>query len=103
MSGGVAFVLDETGDFDSRCNLEMVDLEKTTEPEDVELIRDLLIQHAGYTGSAVAARLLSDWEWAVSKFVKVMPLDYRRVLIEQKKKAAEQAGEAEAQMEVTHG
>ncbi|APW60141.1 glutamate synthase large subunit [Paludisphaera borealis] len=103
MSGGVAYVLDESGDFATRCNLEMVDLEKTTESDDLDLIRDLLIQHAGYTGSTVAARLLSDWEWAASKFVKVMPLDYRRVLIEQKKKAAEQVGEAEAQMEVTHG
>ena len=80
MSGGAAFVLDETGDFPSRCNLEMVALEKLEEPEDVEQVRDLLIQHAGYTKSTVAARLLGDWDWAVSKFIKVMPVDYRRVL-----------------------
>ncbi len=80
MSGGMAFVFDEDQDFPQRCNLEMVDLEPLMEPEDIELVRDLLIQHAGYTGSPVAARLLNDWEWAVGKFVKVMPIDYRRVL-----------------------
>ena len=58
MSGGSAFVFDEPGDFPQRCNLEMVDLEPLREPEDIELVRDLLIQHAGYTGSTVAARIL---------------------------------------------
>jgi glutamate synthase (ferredoxin) len=88
MSGGTAFVIDPAGDFPQRCNLEMVDLEPLQDAEDIELVRDLLIQHAGYTGSTVAARLLNDWDWAVSKFVKVMPVDYRRVLEEQKKQAA---------------
>ncbi len=87
MSGGTAFVFDESGDFQQRCNLEMVDLEPLREPDDLELLRDLLIQHAGYTGSTVAARILSDWDWAVGKFWKVMPLDYRRILNEQKKNA----------------
>jgi glutamate synthase (ferredoxin) len=76
----------------------MVDLEPLREPDDVDLVRDLLIQHAGYTGSAVAARLLNDWDWAVSKFVKVMPVDYRRVLEEQKRQA-----EAQRQAEVEAG
>ena len=102
MSGGVAFVLDEAGDFRRRCNLEMVDLEPLGEAEDIELVRDLLIQHAGYTGSTVAARLLSDWDEAVGKFVKVMPLDYRRVL-QERKKAETEDREAAEQMEVTHG
>jgi glutamate synthase (NADPH/NADH) large chain len=87
MSGGSAFVFDELGEFPQRCNLEMVDLEPLREPEDLDLVRDLLIQHAGYTGSTVAARILNDWAWAVEKFVKVMPVDYRRVLEEQKKEA----------------
>ncbi len=102
MSGGVAFVLDEAGDFRRRCNLEMVDLEPLCEAEDIELVRDLLIQHAGYTGSTTAARLLSDWDDATGKFVKVMPLDYRRVLQERKKAEAEDR-EAAEQMEVTRG
>src|SRR6185437_7583102 len=87
MSGGTAFVFDETGDFATRCNLEMVDLEPLRDPEDLDLVRDLLIQHAGYTGSDVAARILGDWDWAVAKFVKVMPVDYRRVLEERRKQA----------------
>ncbi|MGO9809482.1 MAG: glutamate synthase large subunit, partial [Isosphaeraceae bacterium] len=102
MSGGAAFVLDEAGDFRRRCNLEMVDLEPLCEADDIELVRDLLIQHAGYTGSTVAARLLSDWDDAVGKFVKVMPLDYRRVL-QERKKAETDVREATEQMEVTRG
>jgi glutamate synthase domain-containing protein 3 len=96
MSGGSAFIYDEEGDFPQRCNREMVDLEPFQDAEDIELVRDLLIQHAGYTGSAVAKRLLKDWDQSVAKFIKVMPIDYRRVLQEQKKKAeaaAIQAGE----------
>ena len=87
MSGGAAYIFDETGEFPQRCNLEMVALEKLVEPEDIELVRDLLIQHAGYTGSSVAARILNEFDWAVTKFHKVMPLDYRRVLNETKAKA----------------
>jgi glutamate synthase (ferredoxin) len=91
MSGGQAFVFDEYGDFAQRCNLEMVDLEPVSQHEDRQNIRDLLIQHAGYTGSKVAARLLSDWEWAIEKFVKVMPLDLRRVL-EERRQVADSGG-----------
>jgi len=102
MSGGAAFVLDEAGEFPQRCNLEMVDLEPLRDQEDIDLIRDLLLSHAGYTGSKVAARLLGDWEWAVSKFVKVMPVDYRRVLNEQKK-LAEANRVKELEVEVSGG
>ncbi len=99
MSGGAAFVLDEAGDFASRCNREMVDIEPFREPEDVALVRDLLIQHAGYTGSAVARRLLGDWDRSIARFVKVMPVDYRRVL--EQRKAAEAS--AEGVTEAVHG
>jgi glutamate synthase (ferredoxin) len=104
MSGGMAFVFDEYQEFPPRCNLEMVDLESMSEPEDIELVRDLLIQHAGYTGSQVAARLLKDWEWALGKFVKVMPLDYRRVRDQQRSAAAAPtAGARLKPVEVSHG
>jgi glutamate synthase (ferredoxin) len=104
MSGGTAFILDEVGDFPQRCNRQMVDLEPLEDPDDVELVRDLLIQHAGYTGSTIAARLLSDWDAAQAKFVKIMPLDYRRVL-EERKRALVQEREAikPEQLEVTRG
>jgi glutamate synthase (NADPH) large chain len=98
MSGGAAFVFDKAGDFDRRCNLEMVDLEPLREPDDLDLVRDLLIQHAGYTGSTVAARIVSGWGWAVDKFVKVMPVDYRRVLAEQKKQAEQSREEQPAEV-----
>ncbi len=100
MSGGAAFVLDEAGTFPQRCNLEMVDLEPLREPKDIETVRDLLIQHAGYTGSTVAARLLGDWESSVDHFVKVMPVDYRRVLEERIRESNKQAG---VQVEVSGG
>ena len=95
--GTFKWVLHESDEFPARCNLEMVALEKFEEPEDVEMVRDLLIQHAGYTKSTVAARLLGDWEWAVTKFVKVMPVDYRRILDERKRRASE-ATRAEAEV-----
>ncbi len=101
MSGGAAFVFDEADEFPSRCNLGMVALEKLEEPEDVEQVRDLLIQHAGYTKSAVAARLLGDWDRSVTKFVKVMPVDYRRVLDQQRQAARE--SDAKRQLEVSGG
>ena len=62
MSGGIAFVLDEAGDFKRRCNLGMVDLEALVDTEDVELVKDLLARHIRFTQSPVAARLLVDWE-----------------------------------------
>ena len=101
MSGGAAFVLDEKGDFRDRCNLAMVALEPLDESDDLEQVRDLLIQHAGYTQSTVAARLLRDWDRAVRTFVKVMPVDYRRVL-EQRREAARVLPEARG-VEVSGG
>ena len=89
MSGGIAYVLDEAGDFAIRCNREMVDLEPLAEEEDATLVRGLLERHRDATGSAVADALLRDWAGAVSRFVKVMPRDYRRVLEEQRAVEAE--------------
>jgi glutamate synthase (ferredoxin) len=106
MSGGVAYVLDEAGDFPRRCNREMVDLERLVDALEIEIVRDLLIQHAGYTGSTVAARLLKDWDATLEKIFKVMPLDYRRVLQERKQAEAEaevEARDAAVEVEVTRG
>ncbi len=85
MSGGIAYVLDEGGDFKRRCNLGMVDLEPLVDVEDVEQVKDLLARHIRYTQSAVAARLLVHWERTRERFVKVMPRDYKRVLAAIKK------------------
>jgi glutamate synthase (ferredoxin) len=89
MSGGIAFVLDEAGDFPTRCNMQMVGLEALDEPEDLELVHGLLERHLEYTGSTVAARILRDWPVTARKFVKVMPTEYRRVLEERRVAAAE--------------
>jgi glutamate synthase (ferredoxin) len=91
MSGGIAYVLDEEGDFHTRCNMEMVGLEPLEEPEDLDLVRGLLERHVEYTGSTVAQRLLADWPAAAKKFVKVMPTDYRRVLEQQRLQSQQQA------------
>ena len=92
MSGGVAYVLDENGDFASRCNTAMVASEKIEESEkdEIEHIRFLIKRHADYTGSLRAFKILALWEEMMPKFVKVMPKDYKRVL--QALKKAQDAG-----------
>jgi len=90
MSGGIAYVLDEAGDFKRRCNLGMVDLEPLVDVEDVELVKDLLSRHIRHTQSPVGARLLVNWEATQQAFVKIMPRDYKRVL--QAIKKAEESG-----------
>ncbi|HEY3045436.1 MAG TPA: glutamate synthase large subunit, partial [Vicinamibacterales bacterium] len=89
MSGGIAYVLDVTGTFSTRCNTEMVDLEPLDSMEDVELVRDLIQRHITYTGSDYAARILESWRDMSALFVKVMPRDYKRVLTAQALAAAE--------------
>jgi glutamate synthase domain-containing protein 2/glutamate synthase domain-containing protein 1/glutamate synthase domain-containing protein 3 len=80
MSGGLAFVLDEDGRFRSRCNPAAVpDLCAMDEADEIE-VRDLIAEHVERTGSPVGRRVLDDWESLRSKFVKVFPADYRRVL-----------------------
>jgi glutamate synthase (ferredoxin) len=87
MSGGVAYVLDEDGTFQTRCNLEAVELEPLND-RDLRDAEELLRRHAVYTHSARAWRLLALWEETAQKFVKVMPKDYRRVLEELEKAEA---------------
>ena len=80
MSGGVAYVYDPHQDFDLRCNLDMVDIEALSEPEDLAALKRLMENHLHYTGSARARHLLHKWEETVSLMVKVMPMEYRRAL-----------------------
>ena len=92
MSGGIAYVLDEAGDFDVRCNQELVDLEPVVVPEDIEELRAMVQKHRKYTGSANAARVLDDWDGFLTKFVKVYPRDYRRVIEAGKQSALQAVG-----------
>jgi glutamate synthase (NADPH/NADH) large chain len=109
MSGGLAYVLDEDGSFRDRCNLSMVDLEPVEEEDDImrrfhqdgdletkgrvdiladmsghdeERLSQLLTNHLKYTGSPKAKQILDDWAGFRTKFVKVMPVEYRRALRE---------------------
>ncbi|MBH0201427.1 MAG: glutamate synthase large subunit [Nitrospira sp.] len=88
MSGGVAFVLDDAGTFQSRCNTGMVELEPVTMKEDKQLLHGLITKHFMYTGSRKAKLVLDAFEATLPKFVKVMPVDYKRVMEERKRKAS---------------
>jgi glutamate synthase domain-containing protein 3 len=81
MSGGIAYVFDEVGDFAAkRCNLAMVDLEPVAEEKDAQLLHQLITRHAELTGSRRARWLLERWTEALGCFVKVFPHEYKRVL-----------------------
>jgi glutamate synthase (ferredoxin) len=80
MSGGIASVLDVDGGFAARCNPEMVALGPLDDPDEEAVVRGLVERHLALTGSAVAARLLGDWVAARSRFVQVIPHEYRRAL-----------------------
>ena len=104
LSGGVAYVYDEDGTFDSRCNLAQVELEPVeTEKSaaacrgeearkkaavrhlgrvDETLLKGLLEKHSRYTGSRQARKILDDWENSLRRFIKIMPNEYRRALNE---------------------
>jgi glutamate synthase (NADPH/NADH) large chain len=109
MSGGIAFVLDEAGDFSKRCNLAMVELEAVPaeeaqvqhagdmagelekhgrvevnhlEQSDVDILLTLITRHQKYTGSSRAREILANLGHYLPKFVKIMPTEYRRALAE---------------------
>jgi glutamate synthase (NADPH/NADH) large chain len=81
MSGGIAYILDRDHDFERRCNMETIGLEPLEEAADILELRNLIEQHLQYTGSNVASALLDDWDASLALFVKVMPIDYKRVLM----------------------
>jgi glutamate synthase domain-containing protein 3 len=94
MSGGIAYVLDQEGEFvRTRCNRGGVDLEPLFDREDISLLESLIKKHVSYTGSPLGSRILDNWSAFLPKFVKVFPQDFKRVLArekssEQKKPAA---------------
>ncbi|MCI0623405.1 MAG: glutamate synthase large subunit [Acidobacteria bacterium] len=97
MSGGIAFVLDEEGVFPSLCNRSMVDLEPVVKLHDIDLLQALVENHRRLTDSTPAEYVLENWDDLLPKFVKVMPIDYRRVLEQMER---EQAQAAQAQQEL---
>jgi glutamate synthase (ferredoxin) len=79
MSGGIAYVLDEEGDFSIRCNQDMVDLEPLN-AEDSEEVKEMIQRHVEYTGSDKGEKVLANWSSMAHKFVRVMPKDFKRML-----------------------
>lgn len=80
MSGGIAYIFDEKGDFSTRCNTQMVQLESLVDENEIEEVQNMIRRHAEYTKSQRAWQALALWDQVVTKFVKVMPKDYKRVL-----------------------
>ncbi|MBN1942761.1 MAG: glutamate synthase large subunit, partial [Phycisphaerae bacterium] len=80
MSGGIAYVLDEMQLFDTLCNLDTVDLENVWRDEDKEFLRAILRKHVEYTQSRQARRILDHWESMIGRFVKVLPVEYRKAM-----------------------
>lgn len=91
MSGGIAFVYDQDGTFKGKCNTEMVDFDPVDREDQIEL-KKLITNHATHTNSDVAEGILADWDNALTKFVKVMPRDYKAVLLKRKVEALQKAG-----------
>ena len=79
MSGGVAFVYDADGSFPVRCNAEMVALEKP-EGDELATLKEMIQKHYQYTGSKKAKTILDSWETESTRFVQVMPKDYKRMM-----------------------
>lgn len=103
MSGGIAYVLDEWQLFDTLCNLDMVDLETIWHKEDKDLLKDLIEQHLRWTGSVRAKAILDAWPNMVGRFVKVMPIDYRKALERIKAQEHRDTDTTPATEEVFHG
>jgi glutamate synthase (NADPH/NADH) large chain len=112
MSGGVAYVYDPAGDFEKRCNITMVNLERvlgakeqgpvsgwhsqTRDGEresDEAILKRLIERHFKHTGSTRARNLLDDWAASRAKFVKVFPTDYKRALEEMHNSSMEEAAD----------
>ena len=83
MSGGVAYVLDESGDFESKANTGMVSLADSLSEKDRRMLKRLVENHVAYTNSEKGKEVLDDWEEYLSRFVKVMPDAYHRVITEE--------------------
>jgi len=84
MSGGVAYVFDPDGKNAGRVNPEMVDLEEVTEAEEAIELKERIERHHEYTGSQTAKEILTNWKANLPKFIKVMPRDFKRAMVEMK-------------------
>ncbi len=88
MSGGIAYIWDPKDRFSDKCNKAMVDLDRVESDADISELKTLIEKHQKYTGSTVAEQIIGDWKKMLPQFIKVMPRDYKRVLLEQAQKQA---------------
>ena len=102
MSGGIAYVWDVDGTFPTRVNKEMVDLDPL-DGQDLDYLKGMITKHVEYTGSTRGREILDRWETEKSRFVKVMPTDYKRALAELRKLAAQDQTAAKQAEEKIHG
>ena len=103
MSGGVAYIYDCSGNFPAYCNQEMVGLEEVSAQEDTKELKNILQRYLHYTHSTTAQTILDHWQRELHHFVKVMPHDYKRVLLAIERARREGTPEDEAVMEAAHG
>ena len=82
MSGGIAYIYDPSHIFPDKCNMGMVELEQVVDDDEKVLLKGYIEEHASGTSSPLARDILNNWTNNVDKFVKVMPYDYKRVLLE---------------------
>jgi len=80
MSGGIVYVLDEERNFDRRCNVEMVQMERLRGEDETRELADMIRRHVAYTGSELGKRILDRWVEMIPLFVKVVPMDYKRMI-----------------------
>jgi len=80
MSGGLAYIYDESGNFDNQCNLDTLDLELVDNEQDQRELKQLLENHVRYTGSPKAKHIIENWESSLPRFIKVFPMEYKRAL-----------------------
>ena len=90
MSGGIAYVWNEDGNFDFFCNMEMVELSLIEDTFDNKELHQLIARHYEYTRSPLALRMLENWEMYVQQFIKVMPIEYKKVMHDEKMKLLQQ-------------
>jgi glutamate synthase (NADPH/NADH) large chain len=90
MSGGIAYVLDMEGNFDFFCNKGLVELSPLENIDDIKEVQKMISNHLYYTNSTVAEKILTNWNEYQAKFVKVIPLEYKKVLEELKLKALQE-------------
>ena len=98
MSGGIAYVFDESAEFESLCNMEMISLTKIADEQEIEFVKNQIFLHAELTESQIATNILLNWEENLEKFVRVIPNDYGRMIEAQKRMLAQGLSKDEAEM-----